>query len=114
MNHLHKNFEATKKGMDGRVPTADEDGRTIHGLAVPAYYFMALLAEKDGQYQGMGFLLPHSVDLPAKPSFDELKAEAITIDELEQFSGLDFFCNLPDEVETACEAKLNANAWNWE
>lgn len=114
LNHLHKNFEASKKGMDGRVPTADENGLTVHGLAVPAYYFMALLAEKDGRYQAMGFLLPHSVDLPMEPSFDELKAEAITIDELEEFSGLDFFCNLPDEVETACEAKLNANAWNWE
>lgn len=114
LNHLHKNFEASKKGMDGKVPTGDENGMTIRGLALPAYYFMALLAEKDGQFQAMGFLLPHSVDLPAKPTFDELKAEAITIDELEEFSGLDFFCNLPDELEEAAESAVDANAWNWE
>lgn len=114
LNHLHKNFEASKKGSDGKVPTADENGLTIHGLAVPAYYFMALMAEKDGQFEAMGFLLPHSVDLPSKPSFDDLKAEAISIDELEELTGLDFFCNLPDELEEAAESVLNTDAWNWE
>ena len=35
----------------------------------------------------------------------------MSIDELEQRTGIDFFCNLPDDIESDVEASYAANAW---
>ncbi len=44
----------------------------------------------------------------AKPALSEC---ARTIDELEELTGLDFFHNLPDNLENAVEAKYAISAW---
>ena len=36
---------------------------------------------------------------------------AITIDELEQRTGIDFFCNLPDQIEDAVEGSIDPTKW---
>ena len=36
---------------------------------------------------------------------------AISIDELEKRTGIDFFCNLPDEIEEAVEAECDLDFW---
>ena len=36
---------------------------------------------------------------------------AITIDELEKRTGIDFFCNLPDDIEQNVESSYAPNAW---
>ena len=36
---------------------------------------------------------------------------AITIDELERKTGIDFFCNLPDKTENEVEKKIVLNVW---
>ena len=41
-----------------------------------------------------------------------LKDYAVSIDELERFTGIDFFCNLPDNTENAVEATLTLSDWN--
>lgn len=52
------------------------------------------LQEKDLQYK--------------KPALSEC---AKTIDELEELTGLDFFHNLPDNLENAVESKYAISAW---
>ena len=37
---------------------------------------------------------------------------AITIEELQKRTGLDFFCNLPDNVEKTVEGKIDYKFWN--
>jgi endonuclease G len=37
---------------------------------------------------------------------------AISIDELEKRTGIDFFCNLPDVVEKEVEAEVDQDFWN--
>ena len=37
---------------------------------------------------------------------------AISIDELERRTGIDFFCNLPDDIEDDVEYKLDLEFWN--
>lgn len=113
LNKLLTNFTGTIKGGDGKYPTTDADGLTIHGLAVPAYYFMAVLAEKDGEYQAISFLVPHSELLPAKPGQDEFMVYALPVDRLEEETGIDFFCNLPDVIEDAVEYSIDRDAWTW-
>lgn len=37
----------------------------------------------------------------------------VTIDYLEEFSGLDFFHNLSDEIEESFESSIHTNLWDW-
>ena len=111
MNDLLKNFTGTK--VSGGTPTTDENGFTIHGLACPKYYFMAVLAQKDDTFQAIGFLVEHKEGHPRNPSADELKQCVVSIDELEKKTGIDFFCNLPDNIEQEVESAYDLNAWAW-
>lgn len=83
-------------------------------VTIPAYYFMALLKCKNGTYEAMGFWMEHKVyakytETSAPNS--ELAAHAVTIDDLEAKTGIDFFHNLPDDIEASVEAKYTASAW---
>ena len=70
------------------------------GLIVPKYFFMALLAKSGNTFKALGFWAPHN-DV-VLPSID-LKDYVVSIDELEELTGIDFFCNLPDPVEKTLE-----------
>lgn len=101
------------KGGDSKYPETDAEGFTIHGLAVPAYYYMAILAEKGDTYHAIAFLVPHSELLPQKPTADDFQVYAVSIDKLEQETGIDFFCNLPDVIEDEVEKAYNKADWAW-
>lgn len=114
LNNLLVNFTSTVKGADGKIPTTDENGFTIKGLACPKYYYVAVLAEKaDGTYQALAILAEHKEGQPRNPTADEMKSFVISVDSLEKFSGIDFFCNLPDGIENAVESNLNLEDWAW-
>lgn len=86
--------------------TIDDDNiltYTSSGLIVPKYFYMALLIVKDGQYKAIGVWSPHEADSTT---------EYISIDELEERTGIDFFCNLPDAVEKEVEATCDTSQWN--
>ena len=99
--------------VSGGTPTTDADGFTIHGLACPSHYFIAILAEKGDTYHAIAFYVEHRADLPEKPSADDLKACAISVDELEKLTGIDFFCNLPDVMEDEVEHACVLSDWTW-
>jgi endonuclease G len=113
VNELLTNFTGTVKGSDGVMPTTDANGYTIKGLACPKYYFMAVLAEKDGEYQSIAFLVEHKEGWNKTPTSEELQATVVTVDELESRTGIDFFCNLPDGEEEAVESSVDLNRWSW-
>lgn len=73
---------------------------------VPAYYFMALLCKFNDTFKAIGFWFEHKSYLPGK-----LTEYAMTIDELEEKTGIDFFCNLNDKLETAVERQYNIKQW---
>ena len=73
---------------------------------VPQYYFMALLCKKGETYIAIGFWMDQFAT--TKPT---LSSCARTIDELEELTGLDFFHNLPDNLENAVESKYAISAW---
>lgn len=79
-------------------------------LVVPKYYWMALLKHNRDGWSAVGLLCEHS-----KPhKVTRLFNHALSIDELEEFTGLDFFFNLPDEVEERVEAiKPNESLVAW-
>lgn len=111
LNKLLKNFKGTT--VNGGTPTTDANGFTIHGLACPEYYFMAVLSQKDDVFHAIAFLVPHKEGMTENPSSDELKEYVVSVDKLEEETGIDFFCNLPDVIENEVEAAYNLNDWAW-
>lgn len=69
-------------------------------MLVPKYFFVALLLKNAQGYKAIGFWMEH------KGSYDQklpLGDYAVNISELERLTGIDFFCNLPDDVEQRIE-----------
>ena len=82
-----------------------EDGQVfatkIKGeMLVPKYFFVALLLKNAQGYKAVGFWMEHKGSYDAK---EPLGSYAVNIDELQRLTGIDFFCNLPDDVEQRVE-----------
>ena len=89
-------------------------GVTVGGITVPRYYWMAILAQRGDHYQAIAFWVEHT--RPAK--VDRPRTVAISIDQLEKRTGLDFFYNLPDNIETRVDrllppAEHRRNVYRW-
>lgn len=78
-------------------------------VPVPKYYFMALVNYKDKEYSGLAFWIEHRRGY--SESSLSLTDYAISIDELQQKTGIDFFPNLPDAIENNIEQKLEKHKW---
>lgn len=70
---------------------------------VPNHYFMALLCLKNNTYKAIGFLFKHQNG--------NSQTQVCSIDYLENFTGIDFFCNIPDAVEDIVEKSCRPNQW---
>jgi len=80
-------------------------------VVVPAYYYIALLKVKDGEYSSIAFWVEHKkYDHSGNKS--DLQASVVTVDELESFTGIDFFHNLPDSIEREVESAFRLSSWN--
>ena len=73
---------------------------TRSGFPVPRYFFMALLCKNSQGYKALGFWVEH---LNENHTEDPLSQYVVNIRQLEQLTGIDFFCNLPDDVEEHVE-----------
>lgn len=84
-----------------------------YDMPVPSHYFIALLSVKNGSYLAIGFWVEHGQNkINAFQSVNkEIAAHAVSIDRLEELTGIDFFCNLPGAVEKAVEASCIPSAW---
>lgn len=81
-------------------------------LVCPKYFYMAILAyakkfvKTNGGYYAIAFWMEH------KENTDVVSSKyAISIDELERRTGIDFFCNLPDDIENAVENHFYPIDW---
>jgi len=77
-------------------------------LIVPKYFYMAMLLKRRGQYRAIAFFVEHKNEDRSK---DALKQYVMSIDKLEERTGIDFFCNLPDNIENNVESSYNINQW---
>lgn len=77
-------------------------------IAVPRYYFIACLARTGSNYKAIGFWVEHK----AYGGNIRLSDYAVSIDRLEELTGFDFFCNLPDAAENAVEQLCSPSAWS--
>lgn len=78
-----------------------------HDVPVPKYYFMALMCKKSGTYKAIGFWVEHK----SYGGSPDVSSWAVSIDELEEKTGIDFFCNLPDRIENPIEKTFSLESW---
>lgn len=83
-----------------------------NGLVVPRYFFVALLRKKGTTYSGIALWFSQ-ISLENDIQDARLAKYAISIDELEERTGIDFFCNLPDDIEETVEQECNTSLWGF-
>lgn len=79
---------------------------SVRQIVVPQAFYKVLLRQKaDGQWTAIGFVMPNQAG--NKP----LMTYMLSIDEVEQQTGIDFFPALPDDIETLVEADYTFSDW---
>ena len=76
-----------------------------NGVMVPDGFYKVLLTTHYGKYTGVGFLFDNT------KGSKRLADHAVTIDEVERVTGIDFFHALPDDTETAVESRIDKEVW---
>ncbi len=85
-------------------------------VAVPGHYFMALLRIKGKTYNSIAFWIEHkdygyTEDYEVPKTVFQDNHQVVSVDELERLTGIDFFHNLPDDVEQKVEAEYSEGLW---
>ena len=83
-------------------------GSGVNKIPVPKYFFVALLSKKGSTYEAIGFKMEHLSDYSSQKPLSEY---AVSIDALEQWANIDFFCNLPDDIENSVEKSYSLKKW---
>lgn len=90
-------------------PLVSQDYRTIgqnKKIAIPNAFFKVFLRQTDTSWTAIGFVMPNQAG--NRP----LMTYTLSIDEVEQLSGIDFFYNLPDNMEDDVEKEFSVRDWN--
>ena len=83
-------------------------------LIVPKYFFTAILRKYyingKHEYIALGYWCDQTNDYRTN---ETIKQHCMSIEKLEQLTGIDFFCNLPDDIEAKVEKNYNESSWKW-
>lgn len=80
-------------------------GKT-HSIAVPSAFYKVFLRKIcNGGWTSIGFIMPN------KAGNRPLMTYMYTVDEVEKQTGLDFFYNLPDSIESQVENTYSVSDW---
>lgn len=83
-------------------------------LIVPKYFFTAVLRKYyingKHEYIALGYWCDQTNSYRTN---ETIKQHCMSIEKLEQLTGIDFFCNLPDDIETKVEKNYNESSWKW-
>lgn len=78
-----------------------------NGVAVPQFYYkIAYTTEPD--LDVIAFLLPN------QKATDSIKNYVVTIDKIEDLSGIDFFAEVNDDLENEIESSIDISNWNFD
>jgi endonuclease G len=76
-----------------------------HDIIVPEQFFKVILITSTKPARAIGYIFENNgSDRPYK---------AYSIDEIEQKTGMDFFPNLPDNIENIVESRYEVSDWRW-
>jgi endonuclease G len=75
-------------------------------VAIPLRYYKVIL-DTNGD-RAIGFMFR------VNTSSGKLKSYALSVDKVEKITGIDFFINVPDDMEERLESTLDLSKWNFE
>ncbi len=78
----------------------------VNNVAVPKHYYKVVLDYLEPELKAIGFILPN-----IKGTYP-LSQYAVTVDEVEKITDIDFFYILSDDVEEMLESELNLSLWS--
>ncbi|MCX6293473.1 MAG: DNA/RNA non-specific endonuclease [Sphingobacteriales bacterium] len=94
--------------VTGPVFTSDMTTIGKNQVAVPHSYYKVILDYFEPEFKAIAFIIPNEASqLP-------LQHFAVSIDDVENITGLDFFPLLTDIVESKLESKFDINFWSWQ
>lgn len=76
-------------------------------VAVPKRFYKVILDYTEPEIKAIGFLLDNEGSQKSLESF------AVSVDEVERVTGLDFYPALPDDQEEIIESKFNTSQWSF-
>ena len=100
-NHPETQLYVVSGGVLKEGLPAIEQG--VHKVRIPHHFYKVALDLKNKT--AVGFIVPH------QPIDDALKEFAVSVDEVEEVTGLDFFSNLPDVLEEQLETTFSLENW---
>jgi len=74
-------------------------------VSVPKEFFKIIVDVSDGDYKAISFLIPN------KKSDQSFYEYAVSIDAIEEKTGIDFFPKLSEKIEEKLESEINLKAW---
>ncbi|MBO6102226.1 MAG: DNA/RNA non-specific endonuclease, partial [Opitutales bacterium] len=76
-------------------------------IAVPVSCYAAIVVcdKANGRLYGLGFIIPQN------PAENSIWDYCVAIDEIEELTGIDFFHQLPDDIENEIEANADPSAF---
>ena len=74
-------------------------------VTIPSKYYKVLYSPEKNSM--IGFLLPNI------GSSSELKSFVVSVDSIELITGIDFFHELPDEIENKLESEIKLKDWGF-
>ena len=77
-----------------------------NGVRVPGAFFKVIIAPYVDEPRGIGFIYPNM------SSPGNMRNYAMSIDEVEKITGIDFFPNLPDDIEDRIESTVSFKDWD--
>lgn len=93
--------------VTGPILTGHYQSIGANQISVPDYYYKVILDYREPEIKGIGFILPN------QKSSSSLQSFAVTIDEVEQQTGIDFFCALNDLTEEQVESGIDLSKWSF-
>ncbi len=89
-------------------PIVSDNHKSIgdNKVAVPDFFFKVLMQNDNGEMYAIAFLFPN------KATDNPLMTYALTVDELEDITDMDFFPTLPDKVEKKMESEIDFSLWS--
>ncbi len=124
LQNMYKAWNKTYNSGDtiyvvkGGTIAAGQIIETKKTLPVPKYFFVALLYKRANLnigykgYRAIGYWIEHTNGTNTADG-TALNKYCISIDELELNTGIDFFCNLPDDIENNVERTCSPAQWGW-
>ena len=75
-------------------------------VSIPNAFYKIVVDISGGNYKAIAFVIPN------KPSSESFYEYAVSIDEIEAITGIDFFPKLPDSIENKMENTIDLKAWS--